>query len=59
MNKKTDKLEILKSQGEMMDTKVCPRCGVEKPIEEFALRNRFTHLRQSHCIDCGGQMRDD
>lgn len=41
-----------------MDTKVCTRCGEEKPIEEFALRNRFTHLRQSHCTDCGGKMRD-
>jgi hypothetical protein len=42
-----------------MATKVCTRCGVEKDIEQFALRNRLTHLRQSHCTTCGGEMRDD
>lgn len=42
----------------MMTNKVCTRCGIEKDIEQFALRNRFTPLRQSHCIDCGGEMRD-
>ena len=39
-----------------MTTKVCPRCNVEKPIEEFALRNKLGHLRQSHCIECGAEM---
>jgi len=35
-----------------MDTKVCTQCGEEKPIDQFPLRNRFSHLRQSYCIDC-------
>jgi hypothetical protein len=39
-----------------METKLCPRCNLEKPIEEFRLRNRFTTRRQSHCIECGLNM---
>lgn len=42
-----------------MDTKICTRCKAEKSIEQFALRNKRTHLRQSHCIDCGAKMGSD
>ncbi len=35
-----------------MATKVCAKCFVEKDIEEFPLRNRFTSKRQSYCKDC-------
>ncbi len=35
-----------------MNTKVCTKCGVEKDIEEFPLRSRFTSRRQSYCKDC-------
>lgn len=42
-----------------MKTKVCIRCKTEKPIEQFALRNKLTHLRQTHCIDCGAKMGND
>jgi hypothetical protein len=42
-----------------MKTKVCIRCKTEKPFEEFALRNKLTHLRQTHCIDCGAKMGAD
>src|SRR5688572_8265710 len=39
-----------------MTTKICTRCGEEKDIEEFALRNSHSHLRQSHCTSCGAEM---
>ena len=35
-----------------MITRVCTRCNIEKDIEEFPLRNQFTHRRQSYCKDC-------
>ena len=35
-----------------MPTRVCSKCGFEKDIEEFPLRNQFTHRRQSYCKDC-------
>jgi len=35
-----------------MATRVCTRCGKEKDIEEFPLRNRLTQRRQSYCKDC-------
>jgi hypothetical protein len=35
-----------------MSTRVCTKCGVEKEIEEFPLRNQFTLRRQSYCKDC-------
>ncbi len=35
-----------------MSTRTCTRCSIEKDIEEFPLRNRFTLRRQSYCKDC-------
>ncbi|MBI5954475.1 MAG: hypothetical protein HY865_22690 [Chloroflexi bacterium] len=35
-----------------MDTRVCTQCGLEKPIEQFPMRSRLSHLRQSYCYDC-------
>jgi len=35
-----------------MATRICTRCGKEKDIEEFPLRNQFTQKRQSYCKDC-------
>src|SRR5512136_976820 len=35
-----------------MNTRVCTKCGIEKDIEEFPLRNQFTLRRQSYCKDC-------
>jgi len=42
-----------------MTTRVCTKCGKEKDIEEFPLRNRFTQRRQSHCKDCSLEMGRD
>jgi hypothetical protein len=39
-----------------MDTRICSKCGIEKDISEFRLRNKFTERRQSHCISCGLEM---
>lgn len=35
-----------------MTTRVCSKCGIEKDLEEFPLRNQFTHVRQSYCKGC-------
>jgi len=35
-----------------MTTRICTKCGIEKDIEEFPLRNQFTQRRQSYCKDC-------
>ena len=35
-----------------MTTRTCTKCGLEKDIEEFPLRNQFTQRRQSYCKDC-------
>lgn len=29
--------------------KVCSRCGLTKPLEQFPLKNRWSTGRQSHC----------
>ena len=42
-----------------MPTRVCSRCGLEKDVEQFPLRNRFTQRRQSYCIDCRSEYRKD
>lgn len=42
-----------------METRVCSKCGIPKPIEEFRLRNRFTRRRQSYCTECGSKMGAD
>ena len=35
--------------------KVCCKCKVEKPIEEFNFRNRLANLRHRYCRECGKQ----
>ena len=37
-----------------MTTRVCSKCGIEKEIEEFPLRNesKSSTYRQSYCKDC-------
>jgi hypothetical protein len=42
-----------------MSTRICSKCGKEKDIEEFPLRNRFTQRRQSYCMDCRSEMGKD
>ena len=39
-----------------MPTGVCSKCGIEKDIEQFPLRNQFTKRRQSYCMDCRSEM---
>lgn len=39
-----------------MATRICSKCGIEKDISEFRLRNKFTQRRQSYCISCGLEM---
>src|SRR6266508_203623 len=39
-----------------METRICSKCGLEKDIEQFPLRNRFTQRRQSYCVDCKSVM---
>ena len=38
-----------------METKVCTSCGIEKPIEDFALRNKKTGNRRAECKQCIGK----
>jgi hypothetical protein len=38
-----------------MDTKVCHKCLVEKPLEEFPWKNIVTHKRQAVCKTCTAQ----
>lgn len=35
-----------------METKICTKCGIEKPIEEFSFRNKAANRRQSQCKEC-------
>ncbi len=35
-----------------METKICTKCGVEKPIEEFHWRNKTQGTRRSECKEC-------
>jgi hypothetical protein len=35
-----------------MTSRICTKCGIEKDIEEFPLRNQFTQRRQTYCKDC-------
>ena len=39
-----------------MSTRICSKYGLEKDIEEFGLRKRFTQRRQLYCNDCGSEM---
>jgi hypothetical protein len=42
-----------------MATRVCSKCGIEKDIEQFPLRNRFSQRRHSYCMACRSQMGKD
>lgn len=35
-----------------METKVCTKCGIEKPIEDFHWRNKAQGTRRSECKEC-------
>lgn len=37
------------------DQKVCCKCHVEKPIEEFNFRDRSAGIRHRYCRECGKQ----
>jgi len=39
-----------------MPTNICSKCGIEKDIEQFPLRNQHTRRRQSYCMDCRSEM---
>lgn len=39
-----------------MPTSICSKCGIEKDIEQFPLRNQLTKRRQSYCMDCRSEM---
>ena len=35
-----------------MDTKICTKCGEEKPLTEFNFKNKARGKRQSQCKEC-------
>ena len=35
-----------------METKICSHCGIEKPIEEFAYRDKAKGTRRAECKQC-------
>lgn len=35
-----------------METKVCSKCGIEKPIEEFVKNAKIKSGYSSHCKEC-------
>lgn len=35
-----------------METKICTKCGQERPIEDFYWKNKAKGLRRSECKDC-------
>lgn len=35
-----------------METKICTRCGEEKPLTEFNFKNKAKQKRQSQCREC-------
>ena len=35
-----------------METKICTKCGKEKPIEEFGWRNKAKGTRRADCKEC-------
>jgi hypothetical protein len=39
-------------EGNMSTTKICSKCGVEKPIEEFGWKNRMLGKRHKVCKPC-------
>jgi len=35
-----------------METKICSKCGIEKPIEDFAFRDKKRGTRRAECKQC-------
>lgn len=35
-----------------METKICSKCNIEKPIDEFAFRNKLKNIRRAECKEC-------
>lgn len=35
-----------------METKICSKCGIEKPIEDFAFRDKAKGTRRAECKKC-------
>ena len=35
-----------------METKICTKCGIEKPIEDFAFRDKTKGIRRAECKKC-------
>lgn len=35
-----------------METKICSKCNIEKPIEDFAFRNKAKGTRRAECKQC-------
>lgn len=35
-----------------METKICSKCNIEKPIEEFAFRDKAKGTRRAECKQC-------
>lgn len=42
-----------------METKICSKCGIEKPIEEFAFRDKTKGTRRAECKKCISQRQKD
>jgi Mor family transcriptional regulator len=41
------------------ETRVCKKCGRERPLTDFQLRNKLGTLRSHTCIDCTNEHRKD
>jgi len=35
-----------------METKICSKCGIEKPIESYAYRDKEKGTRRAECKEC-------
>lgn len=35
-----------------METKICSKCHIEKPIDDFAFRNKSKNTRRAECKEC-------
>jgi len=41
------------AQGvDLMETKICTKCGIEKSIDDFAWRDKAKGTRRSECKTC-------
>lgn len=46
-------MDIPASSSNTLSQKVCSKCKVGKPLEEFNFRNRSTGVRHRYCRECG------